>query len=101
MAQSVILQHLVTTKHSSTKPNAGFSGGPGAYDPGASDATNDAQGNNPALLNDSPAGTYEQADDATGMTTATAEALDDSLLTRHSVRWVSRSRRSLLLQAVR
>ena len=60
------------------EPNAGFSGGPGAYDPGASDATNDAQGNNPALLNDSPAGTYEQADDATGMTTATAEALDDS-----------------------
>ena len=60
------------------EPNAGFSGGPGAYDPGATDATNDAQGNNPALLNDSPAGTYEQADDATGMTTATAEALDDS-----------------------
>ncbi len=60
------------------EPNAGFSGGPGAYDPGATDATNDAQGTNPALLNDSPAGTYEQADDATGMTTATAEALDDS-----------------------
>ena len=60
------------------EPNAGFSGGPGAYDPGASDATNDAQGNNPALLNDSPAGTYEQADDATGMSTATVEALSDA-----------------------
>ena len=60
------------------EPNAGFSGGPGAYDPGATDATNDAQGNNPALLNDSPAGTYEQADDATGMTTATVEGLDDA-----------------------
>ena len=32
----------------------------------------------PALLNDSPAGTYEQADDATGMTTATVEGLDDA-----------------------
>ena len=62
------------------EPNAGFSGGGGtSYDPGASSsANNDAEGTNPALLNDSPAGTYEQADDATGMTTATAEALDDS-----------------------
>ena len=60
------------------EPNAGFSGGPGAYDPGATGATNDAEGTNPALLNDSPAGTYEQTADATGMTTATAEALDDS-----------------------
>ncbi|BCV01258.1 MAG: hypothetical protein CM15mV41_0690 [Caudoviricetes sp.] len=37
------------------EPNAGFSGGAGnAYDPGASSsANNDAEGNNPALLNDS------------------------------------------------
>ena len=60
------------------EPNAGFSGGPGAYDPGASDATNDAEGNNPAVLNDSSPGTYEQTADATGMSTSTAEALDDS-----------------------
>ena len=61
------------------EPNAGFSGGAGsAYDPGATGANNDAEGTNPALLNDSPAGTYEQADDATGMTTATVEGLDDS-----------------------
>jgi hypothetical protein len=61
------------------EPNAGFSGGPGTYDPGASSSTdNDAEGNNPGLLNDSPAGTYEQTGDATGMTTATVEALDDS-----------------------
>ena len=61
------------------EPNAGFSGGPGSYDPGASSsAANDAEGTNPALLNDSPAGTYEQTGDATGMTTATVEALDDS-----------------------
>jgi len=64
------------------EPNAGFSGGAGhdlaEYDPNASDATNDAQGNNPGLLNDSPAGTYEQTGDATGMTTATVEGLDDS-----------------------
>jgi len=64
------------------EPNAGFSGGAGQdlaeYDPNASDATNDAQGNNPGLLNDSPAGTYEQTGDATGMTTATVEGLDDS-----------------------
>ena len=62
------------------EPNAGFSGGSGtAYDPGASgSANNDAEGNNPALLNDSPAGTYELEGDAQGMATATAEALDDS-----------------------
>ena len=61
------------------EPNAGFSGGPGSYDPGASSsADNDAEGTNPALLNDSPAGTYEQTGDATGMTTAAVEALDDS-----------------------
>ena len=61
------------------EPNAGFSGGGGtSYDPGASNANNDAEGTNPALLNDSPAGTYEQADDATGMTTATVEGLDDA-----------------------
>ena len=61
------------------EPNAGFSGGPGSYDPGASSsAANDAEGTNPALLNDSPAGTYEQTGDATGMTTATVEGLDDA-----------------------
>ncbi len=62
------------------EPNAGFSGGAGtSYDPGASSsANNDAEGNNPAVLNDSSAGTYEQTGDATGMSTATVEALDDS-----------------------
>ena len=65
------------------EPNAGFSGGAGTglanYDPTASSsAVNDAEGANPGLLNDSPAGTYEQTGDATGMATATAEALDDS-----------------------
>ncbi len=64
------------------EPNAGFSGGPGTglsnYDPTASGATNDAEGSNPGLLNDSPQGTYELTGDATGMATATAEALDDS-----------------------
>ena len=63
------------------EPNAGFSGGPGTglsnYDVNASDATNDAQGNNPAVLNDSSPGTYEQTGDGTGMATTTAEALDD------------------------
>ena len=70
------------------EPNAGFSGGPGnAYDPGASSsANNDAEGTNPGLLNDSPAGTYEQTGDATGMTTATAEALDDSNATNTAFR---------------
>ena len=61
------------------EPNAGFSGGPGTYDPGASgSADNDAEGNNPGLLNDSPAGTYELTGDAQGMSTSTVEALDDS-----------------------
>ena len=64
------------------EPNAGFTGGAGTglsnYDPNASDATNDAQGANPGLLNDSPAGTYEKTGDAEGMATATAEGLDDS-----------------------
>ena len=62
------------------EPNAGFSGGAGtSYDPGASSsANNDAEGTNPGLLNDSPAGTYEQTGDATGMTTATVEGLDDA-----------------------
>ena len=61
------------------EPNAGFSGGAGTYDPGASSsADNDAEGNNPGLLNDSPAGTYELTGDAAGMATASAEALDDS-----------------------
>jgi len=70
------------------EPNAGFSGGAGnAYDPGASSsANNDAEGNNPALLNDSPAGTYEQTGDATGMTTATVEGLDDSNATNTAFR---------------
>ncbi len=65
------------------EPNAGFSGGAGEdlaeYDPTASgSAVNDAEGNNPSLLNDSPAGTYEQTGDATGMTTATVEGLNDA-----------------------
>jgi len=61
------------------EPNAGFSGGPGTYDPGASSsADNDAEGTNPALLNDSPAGTYELTGDAQGMSTATVEALSDA-----------------------
>ena len=61
------------------EPNAGFSGGPGSYDPGASSSgDNDAEGTNPALLNDSPAGTYELTGDAQGMNTATAEALSDA-----------------------
>ena len=65
------------------EPNAGFSGGAGTglakYDPTASSsAVNDAEGANPAVLNDSSAGTYEKTGDAEGMATATAEALDDS-----------------------
>ena len=65
------------------EPNAGFSGAGGTglsnYDPTASSsAVNDAEGANPGLLNDSPAGTYEVTGDATGMNTAAAEALDDS-----------------------
>ena len=62
------------------EPNAGFSGGAGtSYDPGASSsANNDAEGTNPGLLNDSPAGTYEQTGDAAGMSTATVEGLDDA-----------------------
>ena len=50
------------------EPNAGFSGGPGTglsnYDTNASDATNDAQGANPGVLNDSSPGTYELTGDA-------------------------------------
>ena len=65
------------------EPNAGFSGGAGTglsnYDPTASSsAVNDAEGANPGLLNDSPAGAYEVTGDATGMATGTAEGLDDS-----------------------
>ena len=64
------------------EPNAGFSGGPGTglsnYDTNASDATNDAQGANPGVLNDSSPGTYELTGDAQGMATTTAEGLDDS-----------------------
>jgi len=70
------------------EPNAGFSGGAGnAYDPGASSsANNDAEGNNPGLLNDSPAGTYELTGDAQGMSTSTAEGLDDSNATNTAFR---------------
>ena len=62
------------------EPNAGFSGGSGtSYDPGASSsANNDAEGNNPAVLNDGSPGTYELTGDAQGMATATAEALGES-----------------------
>ena len=62
------------------EPNAGFSGGAGtSYDPGASSsANNDAEGTNPGLLNDSPAGTYELTGDAQGMATTTAESLGES-----------------------
>ena len=63
------------------EPNAGFSGGDTSttYDPGASGSTNnDAEGNNPALLNDGSPGTYELTGDATGMTTAASEALGES-----------------------
>ena len=68
------------------EPNAGFSGGKGTglsnYDPTASSSgVNDAEGANPGLLNDSPAGTYEQTGDSTGMTTATAEAVSYTHLT--------------------
>jgi len=64
------------------EPNAGFSGGAGEdlaeYDPTASgSAINDAEGANPAVLNDGSPGTYELTGDAQGMATATAEGLDD------------------------
>jgi hypothetical protein len=59
------------------EPNAGFSGGGAAgYDvTAASSANNDAEGSNPAVLNDS--GTYELTGDAQGMTTSQSEALGD------------------------
>ena len=63
------------------EPNAGFSGGDTSttYDPGASSSTNnDAEGTNPALLNDSSPGTYELTGDAKGMTTSAAESLGES-----------------------
>jgi len=65
------------------EPNAGFSGGRGTglanYDPTASgSAVNDAEGTNPGLLNDSPAGTYELTGDATGMSTSDAEGQSDA-----------------------
>jgi hypothetical protein len=65
------------------EPNAGFSGADGNrladYDPTASSsAINDAEGANPGLLNDSPAGTYELTGDAQGMNTTALEAIDDS-----------------------
>jgi len=63
------------------EPNAGFSGGDtsSTYDPGASSsANNDAEGTNPALLNDSSPGTYELTGDAKGMTTAASESLGES-----------------------
>ncbi len=80
MVLSVDLQQSGYDEAFFNEPNAGFSGGAGtSYDPGASSsANNDAEGTNPGLLNDSPAGTYEQTADATGMTTATVEGLDDA-----------------------
>ena len=59
------------------EPNAGFSGsGASGYDVTASSsANNDAEGSNPAVLNDS--GTYELTGDAQGMTTSQSEALGD------------------------
>ena len=59
------------------RPNAGFSGsGASGYDVTASSsANNDAEGSNPAVLNDS--GTYELTGDAQGMTTSQSEALGD------------------------
>ena len=59
------------------EPNAGYSGGGSAgYDVTAtSSANNDAEGNNPAVLNDT--GTYELTGDAQGMTTSQSEALGD------------------------
>ena len=59
------------------EPNAGFSGGGSSgYDVTASSsANNDAEGSNPAVLNDS--GTYELTGDAQGMTTSQSEALGD------------------------
>ena len=41
-------------------------------------ANNDAEGNNPAVLNDGSPGTYELTGDAQGMSTATVEGLDDA-----------------------
>ena len=65
------------------EPNAGFSGADGnplaAYDPTASSsAVNDAEGANPGLLNDDPAGTYELTGDAQGMNTTALEAITDA-----------------------
>ena len=62
------------------EPNAGQSGGSGtSYDPGASSsANNDAEGTNPAVLNDGSPGTYELTGDAQGLATASAEALGES-----------------------
>ena len=62
------------------EPNAGQSGGSGtSYDPGASSsANNDAEGTNPAVLNDGSPGTYEVTGDAQGMATASAESLGES-----------------------
>ena len=62
------------------EPNAGFSGGSGtSYDPGASSsANNDAEGNNPGVLNDSTPGTYELTGDAQGMATSVAETLGET-----------------------
>ena len=65
------------------EPNAGFSGADGNrladYDPTASSsAINDAEGANPGLLNDSPAGTYELTGDAQGMNTTALEAITDA-----------------------
>ena len=65
------------------EPNAGFSGADGNrladYDPTASSsAVNDAEGANPGLLNDDPAGTYELTGDAQGMNTTALESITDA-----------------------
>ena len=62
------------------EPNAGQSGGSGtSYDPGASSsANNDAEGTNPAVLNDGSPGTYELTGDAQGLATGDAENLGES-----------------------
>ena len=62
------------------EPNAGQSGGSGtSYDPGASSsANNDAEGTNPAVLNDGSPGSYELTGDAQGLATGDAENLGES-----------------------
>ena len=80
MVASVTPQHLATTKHSSTSPTlvSLVVLAPPTILALLGSANNDAEGTNPGLLNDSPAGTYEQTGDAAGMSTATVEGLDDA-----------------------